>query len=47
MILLIYAIISYIVYMTRYGEAKRSLKIYFNNLKKLSYLYDREVKRRD
>ncbi|MBQ2406897.1 MAG: hypothetical protein IIW54_04075 [Lachnospiraceae bacterium] len=44
---LIYAIISYIVYMTRYGEAKRSLKIYFNNLKKLSYLYDREVKRRD
>ena len=44
---LIYAIISYIVYMTRYGEAKRSLKIYINNLKKLSYLYDREVKRRD
>lgn len=44
---LIYAGIAYIVYMIRYGEAKKSLKIYFNNLKKLSYLYDKEIKNRD
>lgn len=39
-----YALISYGVYTYRYTKARRSLKIYYNNLKKLSYLYDKEVK---
>jgi hypothetical protein len=41
----VYAIISYGVYTYRYTKARRSLKIYYNNLKKLAYLYDRENKR--
>jgi hypothetical protein len=41
----VYAIISYGVYAYRYTKARRSLKIYYNNLKKLAYLYDRENKR--
>jgi hypothetical protein len=41
----VYAIISYGVYTYRYSRARRSLKIYYNNLKKLAYLYDRENKR--
>lgn len=39
-----YSIISYIVCTYRYGKARKSLKIYYNNLKKLAYLYDRENK---
>lgn len=39
-----YAIISYIIYTFRYSKARKSLKIYYNNLKKLAYLYDRENK---
>lgn len=42
-----YAFISYGVYTYRYTKARRSLKIYYNNLKKLSYLYDREKKNRE
>jgi len=41
----VYGIISYCVYTYRYTRARRSLKIYYNNLKKLAYLYDRESKR--
>lgn len=41
----IYGIISYGVYTYRYTRARKSLKIYYNNLKKLAYLYDREGKR--
>lgn len=40
-----YAVISYGVYTYKYTKARRSLKMYYNNLKKLSYLYDREVKK--
>ena len=36
----IYAIISFIVYMVRYRYAKKQLKVYFNNLKKLSEMYE-------
>lgn len=38
----IYAIISYLVYTYRYTKARKSLKMYYNNLKKLAYLYDKE-----
>lgn len=40
-----YAVISYGVYTYRYTRARKSLKTYYNNLKKLSYLYEREMKR--
>ena len=43
--LVVNAVISYIVYSVRYSRAKRSLKRYYNNLKKLSALYEREGKR--
>lgn len=43
--IVVYGFISYIIYTYRYKKAKRSLKIYYNNLKKLSYLYDREMKK--
>jgi len=39
------AVISYIVYSVRYSRAKKSLKHYYNNLKKLSALYEKEGKR--
>lgn len=41
----VYALISYGVYTYRYAKARKSLKIYYNNLKKLAYLYDRESKK--
>lgn len=41
----VYALISYIVYTYRYAKARKSLKIYYNNLKKLAYLYDKEGRR--
>ena len=35
----VYALISYLVYEYRYRHAKKNLKRYFNNLKRLSHLY--------
>jgi len=40
-----YALISYFIYTHRYIKARGSLKKYYNNLKKLAYLYDKENKR--
>ncbi len=40
----IYVAISYIVYAIRYRKAKKRLKVYFNNLKRLQVLYQRERK---
>lgn len=42
---LAYSVISYLVYTHRYAKAKKKLKIYYNNLKKLAYLYDKETKK--
>ena len=39
-----YAVISYAIYTHRYTEARKSLKVYYNNLKRLAYLYDREAR---
>lgn len=39
-----YVVISYVVYTIRYRKAKRRLKVYFNNLKRLQILYQRERK---
>ncbi len=36
-----YGVISYIVYAAKYSKAKKSLKTYYSNLKKLSAMYDR------
>ena len=38
----VYALISYMIYTYRYTKARKSLKMYYNNLKKLAYLYDKE-----
>ena len=35
-----YGIVSYAVYSYRYTKAKKSLKVYYHNLKKLNSLYD-------
>ncbi len=37
-------LISYVVYSIRYRKAKKRLKVYFNNLKRLQILYQRERK---
>ncbi len=37
-----YGILSYLVYSYRYSKAKKSLKAYYDNLKKLNSLYDDE-----
>lgn len=36
----VYAFISYLIYSYRYVKARRSLKCYYNNLKKLSKSYE-------
>jgi len=36
-----YGVISYIVYAAKYSKAKKSLKVYYGNLKKLSSMYDK------
>ena len=40
--MVIYGIISYMVYSYRYSKAKKSLKDYYDNLKKLNSLYNNE-----
>lgn len=40
-----YSIISYLVYTYRYTKARKSLKRYYNNLKKLAFLYEKENKK--
>lgn len=41
-VVVVYAIISYAVYFYRYMKAKKSLKCYYNNLKKLNSLYNNQ-----
>lgn len=36
-----FAVITYVVYAYRYNRAKKSLKNYYNNLRKLTSLYDK------
>lgn len=36
-----YGVIAYVIYASRYSRAKKSLKVYYANLKKLSGMYDR------
>lgn len=39
-VVIVYGIISYVIFSIRYKKAKKSLKKYYNNLRKLSGLYD-------
>lgn len=39
LVVVVYGFISYLVYSYRYTKAKKSLKRYYNNLKKLNTLY--------
>ncbi len=41
----IYGLITYLLYTVRYAKAKKQLKVYYGNLKRLSNLYDKEGKR--
>lgn len=36
-----YGVISYVFYASRYSKAKKSLKNYYNNLKRLAGMYDK------
>ena len=38
-----YAVISYIIYAYRYSRARKSLKVYYMNLKKLSNMYSNKL----
>lgn len=38
----IFAVITYVVYAVRYHKAKKKLKAYYGNLKKLSAMYEKE-----
>ena len=38
----VYAVLTYIIYTYRYSKAKKSLKNYYGNLKKLSALYEKK-----
>lgn len=42
--ILVYVLISYIVFSIKYKKAKQSLKCYQSNLKKLSAMYDKDRK---
>lgn len=37
-----YGVISFVVYTIRYRKARQHLKVYFNNLKKLSEMYENQ-----
>lgn len=37
-----YSVVSYVIYSWRYAKAKKSLKCYYNNLKKLYSLYQEQ-----
>lgn len=39
-VLVVYGALAYVVYSYRYAKAKKSLKCYYNNLKKLVMLYN-------
>lgn len=36
-----YCVISYVIYASRYNRARKSLRVYYANLKKLAGMYDR------
>lgn len=38
----VYAVLTYVIYTYRYSKAKKSLKNYYGNLKKLSALYEKK-----
>ena len=39
---LIYGIITYVVYTIRYRKARQSLRMYYNNLRRLEFMYRKE-----
>ena len=46
-LIVIYALITYIVYVIRYRGARRSLRTYYNNLRRLSSMYRAEAKEQE
>lgn len=41
-----YSAITYVVYALRYQKARRSLRIYYNNLRRLNAMYKKEAQER-
>lgn len=39
-----FSLLTYVIYANRYNKTKKSLKNYYNNLKKLSSLYEKNIK---
>lgn len=39
-----FSLLTYVIYASRYNKTKRSLKNYYNNLKKLSSMYEKNIK---
>lgn len=37
-----YGVISYVVFASKYSRARKSLKVYYTNLKKLASMYDKQ-----
>ena len=42
-----YAVITYVVYALRYQSARRSLRSYYNNLRRLNFMYRKEEHERE
>lgn len=42
-----YAVITYVVYALRYQNARRSLRSYYNNLRRLNFMYRKEEHERE
>ena len=45
--IVVYSAITYVVYAMRYQKARYSLRMYYNNLRRLSFMYRKERKTED
>jgi len=45
LVVCIYAFITYIFYAIKYNKAKKRLKLFYGNLKRLSNMYEKEAKK--
>ena len=47
MLIVIYAAVTYVVYVVRYRRARRNLRVYYNNLRRLGSMYRKELKEKE
>ncbi|MCR4641426.1 MAG: hypothetical protein K5697_05290 [Lachnospiraceae bacterium] len=43
LLIIIYAAVTYVVYVVRYRRARRNLRVYYNNLRRLGSMYRKEM----